>query len=74
MVNGGVRAAQDSIDQRAGRAERTSLEEIVILVPKAQANHFMQPDTDFRTKVQALREGVNKRFEAAAGRCSSIQW
>lgn len=34
----------------------------------------MQPDTDFRTKVQALREGVNKRFEAAAGRCSSIQW
>ena len=35
---------------------------MMILVLKAQANHFMYLDTDLRKDMQNLREDMDKRF------------
>ena len=37
-------------------------EEMIILVLKAQANHFMHLDQDLRSEMKALREDMDKRF------------
>ena len=52
---------------KVGREERINSEEMMILVLKAQANHFMHLDTDLRTEMKTLREDMNKRF-------NSMQW
>ena len=66
---------------KVGREERINSEEMMILVLKAQANHFMHLDTDLRTEMKtlredmnALREDMNKRFEATDRRFNSMQW
>ena len=66
---------------KVGREERINSEEMMILVLKAQANHFMHLDTDLRTEMKtlredmnALREDMNKRFEAVDRRFNSMQW
>ena len=59
---------------KVGREERINSEEMMILVLKAQANHFMHLDTDFRTEMKTLREDMNKRFEAVDRRFNSMQW
>ena len=59
---------------KVGREERISSEEMMILVLKAQANHFMHLDTDLRKEMKALREDMNKRFEAVDRRFNSMQW
>ena len=59
---------------KVGREERINSEEMMILVLKAQANHFMHLDTDLRTEMKTLREDMNKRFEAVDRRFNSMQW
>ena len=66
---------------KVGREERINSEEMMILVLKAQANHFMHLDTDLRTEMKSLREDMktlredmNRRFEAADRRFNSMQW
>ena len=58
---------------KVGREERINSEEMMILVLKAQANHFMHLDTDLRTEMKTLREDMNKRFEAFDRRFNSMQ-
>ena len=64
---------------KVGREERINSEEMMILVLKAQANHFMHLDTDLRTEMKtlredmkALREDMNKRFEAVDKRFEAV--
>ena len=59
---------------KVGREEGINSEEMMILVLKAQANHFMHLDTDLRTEMKTLREDMNKRFEAVDRRFNSMQW
>lgn len=73
--------------EKVGRGESIRSEEMMILVLKAQANHFMHLDTDLRREMKDLREdmknlredmnrrfeAVDKRFEAVDKRFNSMQ-
>lgn len=67
--------------EKVGRGESIRSEEMMILVLKAQANHFMHLDTDLRREMKDLREDMkdlredmNRRFEVVDKRFSSMQW
>ena len=67
--------------EKVGRGESIRSEEMMILVLKAQANHFMHLDTDLRREMKdlredmkELREDMNRRFEVVDKRFSSMQW
>ena len=67
--------------EKVGRGESIRSEEMMILVLKAQANHFMHLDTDLRSEMKDLREDMlelrkdmNRRFEAVDKRFNSMQW
>ena len=67
--------------EKVGRGESIRSEEMMILVLKAQANHFMHLDTDLRREMKDLREDMlelrkdmNRRFEAVDKRFNSMQW
>lgn len=47
---------------RLGTNEPIKPEEMIILVLKAQANHFMHLDQDLRSEMKALRKDMDKRF------------
>ena len=47
---------------KVGREEPIRPDEMMILVLKAQANHFMHLDTDLRKDTRDLREDMDKRF------------
>ena len=48
--------------EKLGRNESIRSDEMMILVLKAQANHFMHLDTDLRKDMRDLREDMNGRF------------
>ena len=48
--------------EKVGRNESIRSDEMMILVLKAQANHFMHLDTDLRKDMRDLREDMNGRF------------
>jgi hypothetical protein len=48
---------------KLGEGQSLSSEEMIILVLKAQANHFAHLDQDLRKEMRDLREDMNKRFE-----------
>ena len=62
---------EEWLDQKAvevfgklGTNQSVKPEEMIVLVLKAQANHFMHLDSDLRGEMKALREDMNRRFEA----------
>ena len=63
---------------KLGRDKPIKPEEMIILVLKAQANHFMHLDQDLRSEMKALREDMDKRFEEMRKdmdkRFASTQW
>jgi hypothetical protein len=48
---------------KIGSGKSLSSEEMIILVLKAQSNHFYHLDKDLRDEMKALREDMDKRFE-----------
>ena len=50
--------------QKVGRNESIRSDEMMILVLKAQANHFIHLDADLRKDMRDLREDMNERFVA----------
>ena len=58
--------------EKVGRGESIRSEEMMILVLKAQANHFMHLDTDLRREMKDLREDMNRRFEAVDKRFEAV--
>jgi len=48
---------------KLGEGQSLSSEEMIILVLKAQANHFAHLDQDLRKEMRDLREDMDKRFE-----------
>ena len=47
-------------------------EEMIILVLKAQSNHFHHLDEDMRSDMRDLREDMNKRFEQVDKRFEQV--
>ena len=58
---------------KLGTDEPIKPEEMIILVLKAQANHFMHLDQDLRSEMKALREDMDKRFEAVDKRFEEMR-
>ena len=58
--------------EKVGRGESIRSEEMMILVLKAQANHFMHLDTDLRREMKELREDMNRRFEVVDRRFEAV--
>ena len=72
--------------EKVGRGESIRSEEMMILVLKAQANHFMHLDTDLRREMKdlredmkelredmlELREDMNRRFEVVDKRFEAV--
>ena len=46
--------------QKVGRSESIRSDEMMILILKAQANHFMHLDADLRKDMRDLREDMNE--------------
>ena len=71
---------EEWLDKRAsevfgkmGTGEPVGPEDMIILVLKAQANHFMHLDRDLRGEMKALREDMDKRFEAVDRRFAEMR-
>ena len=54
--------AQKVMEQVAG-GQSISSDQMMILMLKAQTNHFSHLDVDLRSEMRALREDMDKRFE-----------
>ena len=54
--------AQKVMEQVAG-GQSISSDQMMILMLKAQTNHFAHLDVDLRSEMRALREDMDKRFE-----------
>ncbi|MFI3197637.1 MAG: hypothetical protein QX196_04860 [Methylococcaceae bacterium] len=54
--------AQKVMEQVAS-GQRISSDQMMILMLKAQTNHFAHLDIDLRSEMKALREDMDKRFE-----------
>ena len=54
--------AQKVMEQVAGGQNITS-DQMMILMLKAQTNHFAHLDVDLRTEMRALHEDMDRRFE-----------
>ena len=54
--------AQKVMEQMAG-GQSISSDQMMILMLKAQTNHFAHLDVDLRSEMRALREDMDKRFE-----------
>ena len=67
------------LDQRAdealkkfGAKETIPPEEMMILMLKAQSNHFMHLDSDLRSEMKHLREDMAKQFAATDKRFEAV--
>nr|VFK33756.1 MAG: hypothetical protein BECKMB1821G_GA0114241_11823 [Candidatus Kentron sp. MB]VFK36096.1 MAG: hypothetical protein BECKMB1821I_GA0114274_11983 [Candidatus Kentron sp. MB]VFK77643.1 MAG: hypothetical protein BECKMB1821H_GA0114242_11973 [Candidatus Kentron sp. MB] len=71
------------IVEKMGQGEQLRTEEMMVLVLKAQSNHFHHLDMDLRNEMTALRgdfqgemktlrEDMNKRFESVDKRFESV--
>jgi restriction endonuclease len=58
--------------KKIGNQEKLSSEEMIILVLKAQSNHFHHLDQDMRKDMKDLREDMNKRFEQVDKRFEQV--
>lgn len=63
--------AQKVMDKVAN-GEGISPEQMMILMLKAQTNHFVHLDVDLRNEMKALREDMDKRFEQVERRFEQI--
>ena len=60
------------IVEKMGSGEALSSEEMIVLVLKAQSNHFAHLDKDMRKDMRDLREDMDKRFEQVDKRFEQV--
>ncbi len=63
--------AQKVMEQVAS-GQGISPEQMMILMLKAQTNHFVHLDVDLRSEMKALREDMDKRFEQVDKRFEQV--
>jgi len=64
--------AQKVMEQVAS-GQGISSDQMMILMLKAQTNHFVHLDIDLRSEMKALREDMDKRFEQVDKRFEQMQ-
>ncbi|MCX7102411.1 MAG: hypothetical protein NTX38_13260 [Methylobacter sp.] len=64
--------AQKVMEQVAG-GQSISSDQMMILMLKAQTNHFAHLDIDLRSEMKLLREDMDKRFEQVDSRFEQMQ-
>ena len=64
--------AQKVMEQVAS-GQGISSDQMMILMLKAQTNHFAHLDIDLRSEMKALREDMDKRFEQVDKRFEQMQ-
>ena len=64
--------AQKVMEQVAG-GQSISSDQMMILMLKAQTNHFAHLDVDLRSEMRALREDMDKRFEQVERRFEQVE-
>ena len=64
--------AQKVMEQVAS-GQSISSDQMMILMLKAQTNHFTHLDVDLRSEMRALREDMDKRFEQVDKRFEQMQ-
>ena len=64
--------AQKVMEQVAS-GQSISSDQMMILMLKAQTNHFSHLDVDLRSEMRALREDMDKRFEQVDKRFEQMQ-
>ncbi len=57
---------------KMGDGKALSSDEMIVLVLKAQTNHFVHLDQDLRTEMIDLRKDMDKRFEQVDKRFDAI--
>jgi hypothetical protein len=57
---------------KMGAGQALSSDEMIVLVLKAQTNHFVHLDQDLRTEMIDLRKDMDKRFEQVDKRFDAI--
>ena len=57
---------------KMGDGKALSSDEMIILVLKAQTNHFVHLDQDLRTEMIELRKDMDKRFEQVDKRFEQV--
>nr|VFK22271.1 MAG: hypothetical protein BECKMB1821G_GA0114241_1001119 [Candidatus Kentron sp. MB]VFK32661.1 MAG: hypothetical protein BECKMB1821I_GA0114274_103539 [Candidatus Kentron sp. MB]VFK76019.1 MAG: hypothetical protein BECKMB1821H_GA0114242_103838 [Candidatus Kentron sp. MB] len=65
-------AKSQEIVEKMGRGEPLLTEEMMVLVLKAQSNHFYHLDKDLRNEMKMLREDMGKRFESVDKRFENV--
>ncbi|VFN00740.1 MAG: hypothetical protein BECKG1743D_GA0114223_104063 [Candidatus Kentron sp. G] len=63
--------SQDIVE-KMGKGEQLRTEEMMVLVLKAQSNHFYHLDQDLRSEMKMLREDMNRRFESIDKRFETV--
>ena len=64
--------AQKVMEQVAS-GQSISSDQMMILMLKAQTNHFAHLDVDLRSEMRALREDMDKRFEQVEKRFEQVE-
>ncbi|MFA6143611.1 MAG: hypothetical protein WCW84_00425 [Sulfurimonas sp.] len=57
---------------KMGAGQALSSDEMIVLVLKAQTNHFVHLDQDLRTEMVDLRKDMDKRFEQVDKRFEQV--
>ncbi|MCX6072817.1 MAG: hypothetical protein NTY39_00655 [Campylobacterales bacterium] len=57
---------------KMGEGKALSSDEMIVLVLKAQTNHFVHLDQDLRTEMIDLRKDMDKRFEQVDKRFEQV--
>lgn len=65
-------AQSKKLIDKIGNKEPLTSEEMIVLVLKAQSNHFLHLDTDLRKDIKDLREDMDKRFEHVEKRFEQV--
>nr|VFJ53797.1 MAG: hypothetical protein BECKFW1821A_GA0114235_104418 [Candidatus Kentron sp. FW]VFJ58582.1 MAG: hypothetical protein BECKFW1821B_GA0114236_104218 [Candidatus Kentron sp. FW] len=60
------------IVEKMGEGEQLRTEEMMVLILKAQSNHFYHLDKDLRNEMKILREDMNHRFESVDKRFEQV--
>ena len=58
---------------KLGSEQPIRAEEMIVLVLKAQTNHFIHLDSDLRSEIQAFRKDADRRFEAVERRFEEVE-
>ena len=67
-----LNAKSQEIVIKMGDGKALSSDEMIVLVLKAQTNHFVHLDQDLRTEMIDLRKDMDKRFEQVDKRFDAI--